>query len=201
MSLWIKQQNVFLYSNFEPMRFLVIMALLLPTSALKAQSLLPPTFVDMDYRGSFANNIRLNDSALNKKWSFNKYTGLSTSFSFFKGGSASVVSAPIGLQLNRRLNNNLFAFAGVSVAPSYINFNQAFINGGSSKFNQNNSFFKGSNVGVFSRAQLGLQYINDDRTFSISGSVGVERSNFPMPAYFPANNQRIRSISANPANR
>jgi hypothetical protein len=55
-----------------------------------------------------------------------KYTGISTSFSFFKGGNATIVSAPLGLQLNRRLNNNLFAFAGVSAAPSYVNFRSSY---------------------------------------------------------------------------
>ncbi|MEJ7680097.1 MAG: hypothetical protein WKG06_20000 [Segetibacter sp.] len=49
-----------------------------------------------------------------------------------------------------------------------------------------NSSFKSSALGIYSRAELGLQYINDERTFSISGSVGVERSSFPMPSYIPS---------------
>lgn len=116
-------------------------------------------------------------------------------FFFFKGGNATIFSAPLGLQLNRRLNNNLFAFAGVSAAPSYVNFNSSFMNADFNKMNANSSF-KSSALGIYSRAELGLQYINDARTFSISGSIGVERSSFSMPMYIPSNNRVNQSIPA-----
>lgn len=165
------------------MRTFISISFFIIAATADAQTFLPGSFIDNGYRGSLINNIRLNDSAFNKKWSVIKYSGISAGFSFFKGGNATIVSAPLGLQLNRRLNNNLFAFAGASAAPSYVNFN-SFMN---SNLNKMNSFRSGS-LGVYSRAELGLQYINDERTFSISGSIGVERSSFPMPAYIPPNN-------------
>src|SRR3712207_1698471 len=122
-------------------------------------------------------DARVNDSAFKKKWFVSKYTGLSTSFSFFKGGSASVFSVPVALQLNRRLNNNLYAFAGITAAPSYVNLRSSFLNTDFSKTGRQNSFNQ-AGLGLYSRAELGLQYINDDRTFSISGSIGIERSDF-----------------------
>lgn len=170
------------------MRTFILIGFLALAATVDAQTFLPGGFIDNSYRGSLINNIPLNDSASKKKWFVSKYTGISTSFSFFKGGSATVFSAPLGLQLNRRLNNNLFAFTGVSVAPSYVNFNSSFMNAGFDKINANRSF-KSSALGIYSRAELGLQYINDDRTFSISGSIGVERSSFPMPVYIPSNNR------------
>jgi len=163
------------------MRTFILICFLIIAASSNAQTFLPG-FRNNWYRGNLLNNSHVNDSVLQKKWFVSKYTGISTSFSFFKGGNATIFSAPVGLQLNRRLNNNMFAFAGISVAPSYINFNSSFINSDFSKMN-GNSGFKSSALGIYSRAELGLQYINDERTFSISGSIGVERSNFPMPLY------------------
>jgi len=172
------------------MRIVGLLAFLLIGSTLKAQTFVPASFIDYGYRGHLANSLRLNDSTAGKKWFFTKYSSISTSFIFSKGGSATIVSAPIGLQLNRRINNNLFAFAGISVAPAYINFNQSFLRPGFDKTNQANSFLKGSGVGMYSRAELGLQYINDERTFSISGSIGIERNSYPMPFYNQMNDNR-----------
>lgn len=167
-------------------------------TALKAQTFIPGSFIDNTYRGSYAGNIHLSDSTLKKKWFVSKYSGISTSFSFFKGGNATIIAAPLGLQLNRRLNNNLYAFAGVSVAPAYVNFNQSFMTSDFNKTNQSSAFFKSSSLGLYSRAELGLQYINDERTFSISGSFGVERSSYPVPLYNQMNNTRqSHVISAN----
>lgn len=166
------------------MRTFILISFLIIAATADAQIFLPGSFIDNSYRGSLINNIHVNDSASKKKWFVSKYSGISTTFSFFKGGNATIVSAPIGLQLNRRLNNNLFAFAGISAAPSYVNFNSAIMNAGFDKSNLNNAF-KSSSLGLYSRAELGLQYINDERTFSISGSIGVERSSFPM--YVPSN--------------
>jgi hypothetical protein len=108
----------------------------------------------------------------------------------WKGGYATVVAAPIGLQLNRSINNNVSAFAGVSVAPAYINFGQRFMNTDINKLNQNSPFFKANNLNLYSRAEIGLSYTNDERTFQISGSIGVERSNYNAPLYVPYSNTR-----------
>lgn len=168
------------------MRTFIFISFLIIAATADAQTFLPGSFTDNYYRRGLLNNIHKNDSAFQKKWFVSKYGGISTGISFFKGGNATFVSAPVGLQLNRRLTNNLFAFAGVSAAPSYVNFNSSFMNADFNKMNVNNSF-RTSALGIYSRAELGLQYINDERTFSISGSIGVERSNFPTSAYLPAN--------------
>ena len=119
------------------MRTLILVSLLFTVVSASAQSYYPGSFINNGMnnglRGNLATNIHLNDSSLKKKWFISKYSGISTSFSFFKGGSATVISAPMGLQLNRTLNNNLYAFAGVSVAPAYVNFNSSFMNAGFSK--------------------------------------------------------------------
>ena len=177
------------------MRIIILTAIMISFTALKAQTILPGSFLDYTNRSAFANNIHPHDSLTNKKWSLAKYSGISTTFSFFKGGNATVVSAPIGLQLNRRLNNNLYAFANVSVAPAYINFNSSFINSDFNKANQSNGFYRPSSFGVYSSASLGLMYLNNAKTFSISGSIGVERSSYPMLPYYPINNTKPNPVS------
>ena len=52
-----------------------------------------------------------------KKWFLTSYSNIGIGLSFFNGRTATIVSAPVGLQLNHELNNNLYAFAGVSLAP------------------------------------------------------------------------------------
>ena len=167
------------------MRTFILICFLTIAATAKAQNYIPGSFIDNSYRGSLMNDIHVNDSSLKKKWFVSSYSGLSIGFSFFKGGSATVFSAPVGLQLNRKLNNNLYAFAGVSAAPSYVNFGSSFLNADFSK--NSNGSFRSSSLGLYSRAELGLQYINDEKTFSISGSIGVERRDFPMPVYRSAN--------------
>jgi len=175
-----------------------MLVVMIIASAVKAQTILPGSFMDYTYRGTFAHNIPVQDSLSKNKWSFSKYTGLSASYSIFKGGSASVFAAPIGLQLNRQLTSNLYAFAGVSVAPAFINFNSnTFLNSNFTKANPNNAFLHSNNFGMYSRAELGLMYVNPERTFSISGSIGVERSDYPV-FYTPVNTtKQTQAISSN----
>jgi hypothetical protein len=164
------------------MRVLSVLLVLFFSTALKAQYLAPFNYIAYTQRPMYLDNIHLNDSTSNKKWFVTKYAGVSTSFSFFNGGNATIVSAPIGLQLNRRLNNNLYAFAGVSVAPAYMSFNQKFLTTNVNKGVQN-SFFRSNGVGMYTAAEMGLMYVNDARTFSISGSVSIERSSYPGMPY------------------
>ena len=168
------------------MRLLFVFIILIFSVAVKAQS---PFLGLGSYAQSpvFARGLQFNDSGFNKKWFFTHYTGISTSFSFFRGGNTTVVSAPIGLQLNRRLNDNLYAFAGVAAAPAYINFNQAFLNTNINKGLQGKSTFRQNSFGLYSRAEVGLMYVNDAKTFSISGSIGVETNSFPAYNYYPSN--------------
>jgi hypothetical protein len=171
------------------MRTVLFICFLLCITISQAQSYLPGSFIDYNYRGNRFNNFNTNDSLVaQKKWSLNKYSGISTSFTGWKGGYATVIAAPVGLQLNRRITDNVYAFAGVSVAPSYINFHQSFMNADFNKANGNSRFYKTNSFGLPARAELGLGYTNDERTFSISGSIGIERNTYPSPFYTPYNN-------------
>jgi hypothetical protein len=178
------------------MRTILVLTLLISVVSLKAQTFLPGNFTDYTQRQSFAHNTVFKDSASEKKWCFNTYSGISTSFNFSRGGNSTVVSAPIGLQLNRRLNNNLYAFAAVAAAPAYINFNRSFLSADANKTWQNNSFLKSNSFGMYSRAELGLMYVNDARTFSISGSIGIESNNYPVFPYNPGNTSKINPLIA-----
>lgn len=168
------------------MRFLVLFCILFFALAAGAQTTMPLNAMDYTHRSGFENNNAYTSTYLSgKKWFVTRYSGLSTGISFFNGGGANFVSVPLGLQLNRRLNNNLYAFAGISAAPSYINFNRSFRSFADHKASPNNSLFTSGTFGVYSRAELGLMYINDDRTFSISGSIGVQRSSYPVFPFQP----------------
>ncbi len=171
------------------MRLLIIIVMMFFVKAVTAQSIIQNRRLPGVYGNSFFNRPRASfDSNSHSKWSVSKYAGLSMGYSFFKGGSASSVSVPLGLQLNRKLTNNVYAFAGISAAPTYMNFNGTFIPNSGDK--TNNSFFtKGNQLGLYSRAELGLTYVNDAKTFSISGSVGIEKNNMPVYYSSPAANR------------
>jgi hypothetical protein len=146
-----------------------------------------PGMMNSSQMGGFPHySQQLDSSTLNRKWSMNKYVGISSSFGFFNGGNMSVMSVPIGVQLNRRLTQNLYAFAGVSVAPSYFTYNRSFNDFNIYKSSPGNSRINTNGLGIYSRAEAGLMYINDDRTFSISGSIGFDRSTYPI---YPANSR------------
>ena len=134
-----------------------------------------------------------------KKWFLTSYSNIGIGVNFFNGSTATVVSAPIGVQLNRQLNNNLFAFTGVSLAPTYLNFNRSFLSPGIKPSAGNR--FTSDYFGLYSSVNMGLMYVNDARTFSISGSIGVERGNYPILPYPPANMQRVSTFAPTPVYR
>lgn len=121
-----------------------------------------------------------NDTTNNhhSKWFLTKYTGISTGFVAFKGGGGSFLSAPMALQLNRQLTNNLFAFGNISATPTLFHSNSIFFAQPASGKNYGPMRANNTNFGVYPAAQLGVMYISNDRTFSISGSVSVSRSNY-----------------------
>ncbi|RYF92572.1 MAG: hypothetical protein EOO00_07120 [Chitinophagaceae bacterium] len=150
-----------------------------------AQQAVPMALMNNSQMGAFPrSNMQLDSNSLNRNWSLNKYAGLSSGFGFFNGANTTMLSAPIGMQLNRRLNKNLYAFAGISVAPSYFTYNRSFNDFNIYKSNSSNTRINSNGFGIYSRAEAGLMYINDERTFSISGSIGVDRSSYPI---YPSN--------------
>jgi hypothetical protein len=120
------------------------------------------------------------DNPQNKKWYFSKYAGVSAGFGYFYGGVGSYIAVPVGVQLNHPLNNNLTAFAGISAAPTFFSFNSAFVNPTATKYYPGSYLPNTYNFGMSSRVEMGLMYTNDEKTFSISGSIGVERSSYPI---------------------
>ena len=140
---------------------------------------------------SYAAYPSVNDSSRAvQKWHFNTYSGLSAGYFFFNGGGASVLSVPVGLQLTRQLTNNVYAFAGANVTPSYINFNSAFTNQGVGKSYPGGAMYNPYKFGMNAGVEMGLMYINDAKTFSISGSIGVERGSFPVYQSAGANRKK-----------
>ncbi len=151
------------------MRIILSILVMISVLSVKAQTLLPTNY----HLGSDSNNV-------DKKWSLHKYGGISASYAFFNGGNARVISAPVGLQLNRRINNNLYAFAGIAAAPAYIDFNRSFTQSDINKNMQGMNRYNASGFSMNSKFEAGLMYINDAKTFSISGSIGVYNSSNPL---------------------
>lgn len=171
------------------MRALSTLILFISGITLKAQIFYPGLQSGM-YTNSIFNSRHLYDSTAQKKWFISHYVGLTAGFSFFNGGNAAYTSVPLSIQLNRRFNNNLYAFAGVAVAPTYINFNRTFANTNINKTNNSGNFFNKDNFNTYSSASLGLMYINDAKTFSISGSISVQKTDYPAYYYTPVNTTR-----------
>jgi hypothetical protein len=160
-------------------KMLLLIALIFSLSA-EAQTLLPVGFMRYHQPLTFGHSL---DSLSGRKWSLHPYGGISAGYSFFNGGSAGMLAVPVGLQLTRKLNNNLYAFAGASAGPVYINFNRSFLSANPYQAHQYNNLLSPGNLGIYSRAELGLMYVNDAKTFSLSGSIGVERSSYPVFPY------------------
>ncbi|SFW28055.1 hypothetical protein [Chitinophaga sancti] len=123
------------------------------------------------------------------KWFVTKYSGISTGFVAFKGGGGSFLSAPLALQLNRQLTNNLFAFGNVSATPTLFHSNSIFLAQPATGKSYGPLRGNNTNFGINPAAQIGVMYISNDRTFSISGSISVSRSNYYgySPLYTPVN--------------
>ena len=176
------------------MRLIIVFVMMIAATALKAQFYSALGTVNYTQHPVFGFNHSKDSSS---KWSLGTYAGISTGFMVYKGAHTSYFSAPLSLQLNRELNKNLYAFASVTAAPAYINFSNAFLNTNVSKFNQPNSFYKANSFGAYISANLGLMYVNDAKTFSISGSFGIERSNYPAYQYNPVNTQKQNPVYSN----
>lgn len=178
------------------MRLLFVSMVFFFSIPVKAQYFLPGGYMNQLHHQSLADNIRLRDSTPEKKWFISKSIGISSSFMFSKGGSANILSVPIGIQINRKLSNNWYAFAGISAAPAYTNFNHSFMSANGNKFSTNNNMFKSNQLNMYSRAEMGLMYMNDQKTFSISGSISVERSSYPLVPVNPIGTGRPTGIIA-----
>ncbi|MBN9383338.1 MAG: hypothetical protein J0H74_21460 [Chitinophagaceae bacterium] len=125
-----------------------------------------------------------NNSDLKNKWQLRPFASLSAGYIFLNGG-ISYLSAPMGLALYRPLNTNWTAYGAATVTPTFFNINRL----SALPINDPNYHgypFSGVNgLGLTPGVQGGLIYTNDAKTFSISGSVRFEKSNYPV--YYPSN--------------
>lgn len=180
----------------DMLRTILFAAILMSGMTVKAQ-------IDSSFRAmngtesAFKHPQQVGDTNnTHKKWFVTKYAGVSTGFVAFKGGSSSFLSVPLALQVNRQLTNNLYAFGGVSMTPYVFRYNSMPYQ---PAVNKNNSFMQTNNFAAYSDAKIGVMYINNERTFSISGSIGVGRSNyngyspFYVPVYSPVRGNTQRS--------
>ena len=162
------------------MRILWLIIALFPFLS-KAQSPLPVGSLNFSQPIYFPGYPSFGDSnQFNQKWYFTKYAAISTGAVFYNGGGGTFLSAPVGLQLNHPLNNNFVAFAGISAAPTFFNYNSLYTGPVFNKSYPGNYMSNPYGFGMNSRVDIGLMYINDARTFSISGSIGVERGTYPV---------------------
>ena len=123
----------------------------------------------------------LNDSSrFSSKWQLRPYASMTAGYIFINGG-ISYLSPSVGLGLFHPLNKNVTAFAAVSAAPTIFSVNRLYT---MPAMNPANGFSRPYNLGVNAGIQGGLMYTNDAGTFSISGSVGVERGSYPV---YPVN--------------
>lgn len=178
----------------DMIRTILFAAILISATAVKAQVVSSAGAMN-GTQSEFKHPQQVSDTNnIQKKWFVTKYAGISTGFVAFKGGGGSFLSVPLALQVNRQLTNNLYAFGGVSLVPYLFHSNGTSYQPAIKK---NNSFMQTNNFSAYSDAKVGLMYINNERTFSISGSIGVSRSTyngyspFYSPVYSPVsrNNQ------------
>lgn len=118
-----------------------------------------------------------------QKWQLRPFATLSAGYTFLTANGynsgVSYFSVPLGAMLLHPLNKNLTAFGAVSATPVIFSANQ-FINSGSYPAYPGGVFSRPYNAGLNARVEGGLIYTNDDKTFSISGSIGVERGSYPV---------------------
>jgi hypothetical protein len=164
------------------MRILLFLVLMLSFIVIKAQNTttLSPALATGN---SFSTaKIPYQDSLSSQKWFFTTSAGFYTGITFNKYGAADLFATPLSIQLNRRLNNNLYAFANVSAAPAFINLTSVLYSQGLNKLYSFNPSMP-NRFGIISSASVGLMYVNDAKTFSISGSIGTYRTLGPGLPY------------------
>lgn len=167
-------------------RTILFAAILMSGMAVKAQVVSSPFGTMGATRSAFNHPQQVSDtSKSHKKWVVTKYAGVSSGFIVSGGRGSSFLSVPLALQVDRQLTNNLYAFGALSAAPYIFHNNRAPYQ---TAINKNNGFLQANNFSTWSDAKIGVMYINNERTFSISGSIGVSRGNYNSysPVYAPA---------------
>jgi hypothetical protein len=165
------------------MRILLTILVLIIFLSTRAQSHLPINTLGFGYTQwqPFTPFTSLESGKQNRKWQLKPYASLSAGYIFLNGG-ISYLSAPVGLALVHPLNGNFSAFGAVSASPVIFSVNRLYTDPTIHSSYPGNSFSR-PNLGLNGWIEGGLMYTNDAKTFSISGSVGVERDSYPV--YLP----------------
>jgi hypothetical protein len=168
------------------MRLLLSILILTACLSTKAQSFLPGHGLALGYMPwqPFMPSVALGNNNLSQKWELRPYASLQVGYAFFHGG-VPYLSVPAGIALFHPLNKNISAFAGVSAAPVAFSMNRLYTDPAT-----NGNFSKPYGVGLNAGVQAGLIYTNDAKTFSISGSVELERGSYPV---YPSNRTNTKS--------
>lgn len=157
-----------------------------------AQSSLDYTTIDRARQLSFARQETVGAQTLAaSKWQLHTFGGISGSYGFLNRYHASSLSTPVTLQVSRPLNRNLYSFAAITAAPVAMHFNSVFLQPRQSKYSSPSMMTGVHQFGWYTRAEAGLFYINDEKTFSISGSFYMERASYPV--FMPYAPQRTPS--------
>jgi hypothetical protein len=130
----------------------------------------------------FSPPLTLTSTDPTQKWQLRPYASLQAGYTFFHGG-ISYLSVPAGVALLHPLNKNFSAFAGISAAPVAFSIARLYTDPAVNASNPGN-FSRPYGLGLNAGVQAGLIYTNDAKTFSISGSVQLERGSYPI---YPSN--------------
>jgi hypothetical protein len=112
----------------------------------------------------------------NEKWQLIPSAGLSAGYVYANHSGVSYLTAPLSLTLYHPLTPNVTAFGGVYAAPTVFSGNLY----APSPYNQFSGADFTRGLGINAGIMGGLMYTNDAHTFSISGSVHVERGSYPV---------------------
>src|SRR5688572_19672136 len=153
------------------MRLLLILGFVFCSVVCTAQAYRQSALTGYTPMGIGGASHLMNQPAPDKKWFTTASVGVSAGFAGGSGGQGSFLAVPLSIQINRRINNNLYAYAGIGIAPGYSNFNNNFLTAHPYSSPFQNGSYQGYRPGMYSNATMGLFYINDSKTFSISGSV------------------------------
>jgi hypothetical protein len=114
------------------------------------------------------------DADQSSHWQVRPYASVSAGYIFAAKG-ISYLSAPVGVAFYRPINRYLSAFATASVAPTVFNIRSLYMD---PLVNPAGNTFRGLNLNA--GVSGGLIYTNEAKTFSISGSINVERGGYPV---------------------
>ena len=125
------------------------------------------------------------DASRPNRWLLKPFASVSAGYLFYNGGGASYLSAPAGLALFRPLNPNWTLFGAATISPTVLSTNRWTAPISDPNYH-GYPWGSANGLGITTGIQGGLMYTNQDKTFSISGSVHVERSSYPVYPVAPS---------------